>query len=336
MPQAILRLPPTLVPPSRWSSFINGTPHLVGSVHVEMTTPRTIRWLSKPALRQPTFVCAFTGWNDAADAASSAVRHLIEGWGASPLAEIDPEPYTDFATIRPHVRLADGGERHIVWPTVTLWHVTGAGGDIILSLGPEPSLQWRRFATDLRSVAEHFGSTMFLTLGALLADVAHRRPVQLIGTATDSELIERYNLRRSRYEGPTGIIGVLHDVLTDGGLPSASLWAAVPAYASQVPSPKASLALMRRTCEIIGTPAPVGAVLNLIERYEEQVNALVEEDEDLTEYVNRLEIATDSGLPLSDEVSDDQLQLEFDDEHDPNAAELVNEVEKFLREQNPE
>jgi hypothetical protein len=196
-----------------------------------------------------------------------------------------------------------------------------------LSLGPEPSLQWRRFATDLRTVAEHFGSTMFLTLGALLADVAHRRPVQLIGTATDSELIERFNLRRSRYEGPTGIIGVLHDVLTEGGLPSASLWAAVPA---------ASLALMRRTCEIIGTPAPVGAVLNLIERYEEQVNALVEDDEDLTEYVNRLEISTDSGMPLSDEVSDDQLQLEFDDEHDPSAAELVNEVEKFLREQNPE
>ena len=300
-----------------------------------MAIPASVHWLSKPALRNPTFVSAFTGWNDAADAASSAVRHLIDGWGATPLAEISPEPYTDFATIRPHVRLGESGERKIMWPTVTLWHVSGAGGDVILSLGPEPSLQWKRFAGDLLSVAEHFGSTLFLTLGALLADVAHRRPVQLIGTATDADLIERFSLRRSRYEGPTGIIGVLHDEFSRAALPSASLWAAVPAYASQVPSPKASLALMRRTCEIIGTPAPIGAVLHLIERYEEQVNTLVKEDDDLVEYVERLETATDSGMILSDEVNDDQLQLEFVSEaSDEEAAEFVDEVERFLREQN--
>jgi predicted ATP-grasp superfamily ATP-dependent carboligase len=220
---------------------------------------------------------------------------------------------------------------------VSLWYVSGAGGDIILSLGPEPSLQWKRFSRDLLAVAEHFESKMYLTLGALLADVAHRRPVQLIGTATDSELIEKYNLRRSRYEGPTGIIGVLHDEFSRAALPSASLWAAVPAYASQVPSPKASLALMRRACEMIGTPAPVGAVMHLIERYEEQVNSLVNEDEDLVEYVERLENATDSGMLLSDEVNDDQLQIDFGgDTSDKDAAELVDEVERFLREQNSE
>jgi proteasome assembly chaperone (PAC2) family protein len=302
-----------------------------------MTTPASVHWLAKPTLRNPTFVSAFTGWNDAADAASSAVRHLIDGWSATPLAEISAEPYTDFATIRPHVRLGQSGERRIVWPTVTLWYVSGAGGDIILSLGPEPSLQWRRFAGDMLAVAEHFNSKMYLTLGALLADVAHRRPVQLIGTATDVELIERFNLRRSRYEGPTGIIGVLHDEFSKAAVPSASLWAAVPAYASQVPSPKASLALMRRACEIIGTPAPVGAVMHLIERYEEQVNTLVNEDDDLVEYVERLEHATDSGVMLSDEVSDDQLQLDFGTEaSDADAAELVDEVERFLREQNSE
>lgn len=300
-----------------------------------MAIPASVHWLSKPTLRNPTFVSAFTGWNDAADAASSALRHLIDGWGATPLAEISPEPYTDFATIRPHVRLGESGERKIMWPTVTLWHVSGAGGDVILSLGPEPSLQWKRFAGDLLSVAEHFGSTLFLTLGALLADVAHRRPVQLIGTTTDADLIERFSLRHSRYEGPTGIIGVLHDEFSRAALPSASLWAAVPAYASQVPSPKASLALMRRTCEIIGTPAPIGAVLHLIERYEEQVNTLVNEDDDLVEYVERLETATDSGMILSDEVNDDQLQLEFVSEaSDEEAAEFVDEVERFLREQN--
>lgn len=316
------------------SCSLNCTLH-ADSVQSAMASPTTVNWLSKPTLRNPTFVSAFTGWNDAADAASSAVRHLIDGWGATPLAEISPEPYTDFATIRPHVRLGESGERNIVWPTVTLWHVTGAGGDIILSLGPEPSLQWKRFANDMLAVAEHFGSTLFLTLGALLADVAHRRPVQLIGTASDADLIERYNLRKSRYEGPTGIIGVLHDVFTRAALPSASLWAAVPAYASQVPSPKASLALMRRACEMIGTPAPVGAVLHLVERYEEQVNSLVNEDEDLVEYVDRLESATDSGMILSDEINDDQLQLDFTQEaSDAEAAEFVDEVERFLREQN--
>lgn len=305
------------------------------SVQSEMATPASVRWFSKPALRNPTFVSAFTGWNDAADAASSAVRHLVEGWGAVPLAEISAEPYTDFATIRPHVRLGESGERTIMWPTVTLWHVNGAGGDVILSLGPEPSLQWKRFAGDVLSIAEHFESRLFLTLGALLADVAHRRPVQLIGTATDADLIERFSLRRSRYEGPTGIIGVLQDTFSQAALPSASLWAAVPAYASQVPSPKASLALMRRACEMIGTPAPVGAVMHLIERYEEQVNNLVNDDEDLVEYVERLETATDSGMMLSDEVSEDQLQLEFtNDASDAEVTELVDEVERYLREQN--
>ena len=119
-----------------------------------MATPASVNWLSKPSLRNPTFVSAFTGWNDAADAASSAVRHLIEGWSAVPLAEINPEPYTDFATIRPQVRLGESGERKIIWPTVSLWYVSGAGGDIILSLGPEPSLQWKRFSRDLLAVAE--------------------------------------------------------------------------------------------------------------------------------------------------------------------------------------
>jgi len=302
-----------------------------------MATPASVNWLSKPTLRNPTFLSAFTGWNDAADAASSAVRHLIDGWSATPLAEINPEPYTDFATIRPHVRLGDAGERKIMWPTVTLWHVNGAGGDMILSLGPEPSLQWKRFAGDMVAIAEHFNAKMYLTLGALLADVAHRRPVQLIGTSTDTELIERFNLRKSRYEGPTGIIGVLHDVFAKAAMPSASLWAAVPAYASQVPSPKASLALMRRSCEMIGTPAPVGAVMHLIERYEEQVNSLVNEDDDLVEYVERLENATDSGMILSDEVNDDQLQLDFGNEApESDASGLVDEVERFLREQNSE
>ena len=298
-----------------------------------------VRWLSKPSLKQPVIVTAFTGWNDAADASSNAVRNLIEGWRAQPLAEIDPEQFTDFATIRPHVRLKEGGARSIVWPTVGLWHVSGAGGDIILVLGPEPSLKWRTFSEQLMGVADHFGSSMMLTLGALLADVPHSRPVQIIGTAADDDLIDRFELQRSRYEGPTGIVGVLHDSCYAAAMPSAALWAAVPAYASQVPSPKASLSLMRRACEIIGTPAPVASVMNLIERYEEQVNSLVEDDEDLAAYVERLETMYDSGMSLDDEVDDGQLQFDFatdsgDDVADePDASTLMDEVEQFLREQ---
>jgi proteasome assembly chaperone (PAC2) family protein len=301
-----------------------------------MSSLEHVRWLSKPTLTQPTIVTAFTGWNDAADAASNAVRNLIEGWGAQPLAEIDPEPFTDFATIRPHVRLKDGTTRSIVWPTVGLWHVAGAGGDLILVLGPEPSLRWRTFTDQIMGVANHFASSLIVTLGALLADVPHSRPVQIIGTTTDNDLIERFDLQHSRYEGPVGIVGVLHDACAMAAMPSVALWGAVPAYASQVPSPKASLSLMRRACEIIGTPAPVASVMTLIDRYEEQVDSLVNDDEDLAAYVERLETMTDNGMSIDDEVDDGQLQFDFAVDSGDDAADastLMDEVEQFLREQ---
>ena len=294
-----------------------------------------IRWMSQPTLHRPTIIAAFTGWNDAGDAASNSVRHLIETWNAQPLAEIDPEEFTDFATVRPHVRLSAGMTRSIVWPTVGLWNASTPGGDVILLLGPEPALRWRMFGEQVMAVATKFEASMLLTLGALLADVPHTRPVQIIGTANDSELVERFNLQRSRYEGPTGIVGVLHDACSQVNLPSAALWAAVPAYASQVPSPKASLSLMRRSCEIIGTPAPIATVMNLIERYEEQVNSLVSDDEDLVAYVERLETMSDNGISLDDEVDDDQLQFDFasDKTDESDSATLVDEVEQFLRDQ---
>ena len=145
-----------------------------------------VRWLADPELRSPTLVAAFTGWNDAGDAASTAVRTLVEHWGAPPLAEIDPEPFTDFATVRPHVRLDDGGERRIVWPTVGLWSASTPGGDVHPGARPEPALRWRLFSDQFSSVAERFEACMALSLGALLADVPHSRPVQVIGTASDA------------------------------------------------------------------------------------------------------------------------------------------------------
>ena len=295
-----------------------------------------VRWLAEPVLRRPLLIAAFTGWNDAADAASNSVRHLVEAWDARPLAEIDPEEFTDFATVRPHVRLAADRSRSIVWPTVGVWSAHTPGGDVILVLGPEPALRWRLFSEQIIGVAQRFDVSMVLTLGALLADVPHTRPVQIIGTATDQELLDRFDLQRSRYEGPTGIVGILQDAFTKTDLPSASLWAAVPAYASQLPSPKASLALVQRACEMLGSPCPVARLQAEADEYDSKVSSFVADDGDLIGYVNRLESMADAGeldsgiddpedddLTVSDGLSGEQL----------DGNNLMAELERFLRDQ---
>jgi proteasome assembly chaperone (PAC2) family protein len=294
-----------------------------------MALSNHVRWLSQPQLRRPVLIAAFSGWNDAADAASTAIRTLIDSWDAQPLAELDPEEFTDFATVRPSVALEAGVTRKIIWPTVGLWHASTPGTDVILLLGPEPSLKWRLFTEQIVSVAAHFDANMVVSLGALLADVPHNRPIQLIGTATDSSMIERFDLQRSRYEGPTGIVGVLHDACNDAGIPSASLWAAVPAYASQIPSPKAAAALIQRAGEIIGTPSPVGTLHNAIVSYEQRVDDLVEDDDDLAAYVERLDTMGDN--VFDDDDNDQQMSL-FDAQEEDGSS-LVDEVEQFLREQ---
>lgn len=308
-----------------------------------------VRWLAEPKLRRPMFIAAFTGWNDAGDAASNSVRHLVEAWHAQPLAEIDPEEFTDFATVRPHVRLTPEQKRTIVWPTVGLWSASTPGGDVILALGPEPALRWRLFTEQLVGIAQQLDVSMVLTLGALLADVPHSRPVHLIGTATESDIIERFDLQRSRYEGPTGIVGILHDACTKADLPSASLWAAVPAYASQVPSPKASLALIERACEMLGSPAPTAHLRSEADDYDTRVSSFVADDGDLTRYVNRLESMADNGQ-LDDEYLDSDADDDDDDDDtvggesiddassetdsaEVNSEELMAEVERFLRDQ---
>jgi len=279
-----------------------------------------LRWHAEPSLRDPVMVAAFTGWNDAGDAASTAVRTLIETTGAQPLAEVDPEAFTDFATVRPHIRL-DDGRRNIVWPTVGLWHASLPGTDAIFVLGPEPALRWRLFSEQLRGVVERFDCPRVLTLGALLADVPHTRPVHVIGTATDDDLIERYDLERSRYEGPTGIVGVLHAELADSDAGCASLWAAVPGYASQVPSPKAAIALMERACDIMGTPTPSSALADEATDYEARIAALVGDDDDLTDHIEQLEL-------LVDEMDD----VDTSGPIDLGESELLlDELEQFLR-----
>ena len=289
-----------------------------------------IRWLSDPTLRNPAVIAAFHGWNDAADAASTAVRTLVGAWHAEPLAEIDPEDFTDFATVRPSVRLEGGKQRVIEWPTVRLWWASTPGADVILVLGPEPSLKWRLFTEQLVAVAERYDASMVVTLGALIADVPHRRAVQVIGTASDDATIERFDLQRSRYEGPTGIIGVLNDACAQASIASLSLWAAVPAYASQISSPKAASALLARAGEIIGTPAPLGALHNDVVAYESRVDDLVDDDEDLAEYVERLDQMGDDAFGAQ---NPDQLEFDFDSDDDTGGQSIADEVEQFLRDQ---
>lgn len=302
-----------------------------------------VRWIRTPELREPVMVAAFTGWNDAGDAASNAVRHMVEHWQATPLAEIDPEEFTDFATVRPHVRLADGSRR-LMWPTVGLWSATTPGADLILVLGPEPALRWRAFTDQLLAVAERFGVRTIITLGALLADVSHRREVQVLGTVGDDSATDRHQLQRSRYEGPTGIVGVLGNAATTDGLHAVSLWAAVPAYASQVSSPVAASALVRRTADIIGTPAPVVALDAEAAAYERAVEELIAADDDLTQFVSQLETYTEDDVFGGDDDEDDDdsdesdeddgVQLSLDTGDDPGG--LIDEVERFLRDQRPE
>ena len=315
-----------------------------------------IRWHSRPTLHRPTLVAAFTGWNDAGDAASTAVRTMIESWDARPLATIDPEEFTDFASTRPHVRLTNG-TREIVWPTVSAWHASLPGGDVIFVLGPEPSLRWKTFCDELTELANEMGVRTVISLGALLADVSHNRDVNIIGTATDQDLIDRFDLRRSRYQGPTGIVGVLQNTFSAEGLPTMSFWAAVPAYASQIPSPKAAVALMDKACDAIGVPVPVDALADDVAEYEGRVDRFVEQDRDLVGYVRRLESLADAGI---DVVDDDDLDVYDEDDNDedddlddddftvegaplaslddgpdsaPLADHLIEEVEQFLRDQ---
>src|SRR5881275_2866441 len=238
-----------------------------------------VRWHDHPKLKRPVLVAAFEGWNDAADAATTAARFLRDHWAARQFAEIDPEEFYDFSATRPQVRLVDGLTREIVWPANELYAATIPGGerDVIVLLGRQ------------------LGVELFLTLGALLADVAHTRPVRVTGTAADPELVQRLGLQRSRYEGPTGIVGVLHDAFSKASVPSASLWAAVPHYVAATPSPKATLALVERAAELLGSSVPTTALEIAAASYERQVSEVVESDDDVSEYVHRLEESSDDG-----------------------------------------
>ena len=278
-----------------------------------------VRIEERPTLERPVLVAAFRGWNDGAQGASLAVGYLAQAWAADRFAEIDPEEFYDFQVARPHVALEDGVTRRIDWPENTFFHAAVPGGqrDVVLLLGVEPNLRWRTFAGEVVELARQLGVELVVTLGALLADVPHTRPAPVTGSATDPDLVEELGLAASRYEGPTGIVGVLHDACRVAGVPSASLWAAVPHYASLAASPKAALALCRRFADFLDADVDLGELERASETYERQVSEAVAENEETQAYVEGLERRRDA---LGDE-----LDL-------PSGDTLAAELTRFLRE----
>src|SRR5436190_5626644 len=266
-----------------------------------------------PELRSPVLVCAFAGWNDAASAASAALEAVAASLDSEVVARIDPEEFYDFQVNRPTIRLVEGQTRQIDWPANTLLTVSvpTAERDLVLLSGVEPNVRWRTFAEAIVGAAERLRVEMIITLGALIADVAHTRPVPITGLASDPELVEQLGLSRSSYEGPTGIVGVVHDACRRREITSASLWAAVPHYVAAVPNPKAALALLRRLEGLTGIAVEASELEDATERFTEQVERAVAANPEIEELVRNLEAPQEEGLELGGEVSADDIAREF-------------------------
>jgi proteasome assembly chaperone (PAC2) family protein len=265
-----------------------------------------------PALVDPVMIAAFEGWNDAGESATSAVDHLISVWDAQTVAAIDPEDFYDFQVNRPTVSLGTDGERHITWPTsqIAVCRPPGAGRDIVLLRGIEPNMRWREFCAQLLATADDIGVQMVVTLGALLADTPHTRPIPVTGTASDHELVEQLKLQESRYEGPTGIVGVFQDACDRLDMPAVSFWAAVPHYVSQPPCPKATVALLGQIEDLLEVTVPLGDLPEEARAWERGVDELSREDSDVAEYVRSLEESRDAAdLP---EASGEAIAREFE------------------------
>jgi len=285
-------------------------------------------WESRPdGLRAPALICAFSGWNDAGDAASAALTFMGESLGAERFARIDPEEFYDFQSTRPHIGFTDERVREITWPGIEIFaaRVPRAPRDLILVQGPEPSMRWQTFCRHIIDLAEVLGTQLVVTMGALLADVPHTQPVAITGLASDEALLAKLGgLTETTYEGPTGIVGVLHTACMAAGLPSASLWASVPHYVAAAPNPKAALALVRKVEALVAVNVDAGDLENATSEYERQVGLAVQSDPDVQAFVERLEqaAAQDSGpLGPGDLPSGDALASEF---------------QRYLRQQGPD
>jgi len=275
----------------------------------------SLAWEQRPELRRPVLVAGFEGWNDAASAASEAAGWLTRQFGATKMASMDPEEHFDFQSARPTVELVDGVTRDLTWPANEFFAVPVDARDLVVLRGVEPNLRWPSFCRDVLGVAGETGCEMVVTLGALLADVPHTRPVRVTGATTDPELMTNLHLQRSRYEGPTGIVGVLHDTARATGIASASLWAPVPHYVSTPPNPLATRALLDRLARLLGTTFELGDLDELSQAWQTRVDEVVSQDDDVRSYVGQLE-----------ERYDTEAETDI-----PSGEGLADEVEQFLR-----
>lgn len=274
-----------------------------------------------PRLRSPVLVCSFRGWNDAASAASTALAAVAASFDAELIAQIDPEEYFDFSEARPTITLSEGQTRHIEWPQNNLIAISvpTAERDLVLLDGTEPNLRWRTFSETIATAADALGVELVITMGALIAEVSHTLPVPITAFASDESLVEELDLQRSTYEGPTGIVGVLHDCCRQLGMTSASLWAAVPHYVAAVPSPKAGLALLRRLEGVTGIAVEASELEEEAASYEEQIGRAVAANPEIAELVERIEAEQAEQLEESEEL--------------PSADSIAREFQRFLRQQ---
>ena len=285
-----------------------------------------LEWL--PELERPILIAGFTGWNDAAEAASTSISALDSSWEAGRFGGFDAEEFYDFQTTRPEVKLVDGVTRQIEWPENTLsatartLEATNGRGVVLLS-GPEPNFRWRSFCEAVVELAKELNVELVVTLGALLADVPHSRPVTVSANSQDPALIENLGLSASRYEGPTGITGVLHRVCADANLPSVSFWAPVPHYLPAVPSAPATLGLLEGLSNLLDVKIDTEHLEETATDYQEQVAAAVSQDSDLASYVQMLEERYDV------RAAEGTQDL-------PSGDELAQELENFLRDQRRE
>ena len=268
-----------------------------------------------PKLRHPRVVAAFRGWNDAGGAASLAAGYLRTVTDAERFAVIDSEPFVDYQQTRPTVSMVDGDVRHVEWPVTEVF--ASQEHDLMIVIGTEPNMRWRAFSDSIVDLARRYRSELVITMGALLADTPHTRPVPVSASASDPDLMERHGLVRSTYEGPTGIVGILHDSCSRAGLTSASLWAATPHYISAAPNPQAALALLERLSDLAGTPSGSAELERAASEYQLRVASAIADDPDVAGYVEQLEQAADRDDP-------------------PTGEELAADFERYLREQNNE
>ena len=276
-----------------------------------------VRRISRPTLRTPRALMAWEGWNDACDAASGAGAFLLgQHEDAEPFAVIEPEEFYDFQVRRPHVEVDEGGTRSLSWPMTRAFALDAGNHDLVVVLGEEPNLRWKTYTRSIGALLAESDVEMIVTLGAFIGQVAHTLPVPVVGVATDPALVERYELLTSRYEGPTGIVGVMLEACREVGVPAVSLWAATPHYLAANPNPKAMLALLRQAREILDIDIDTGELEQMAADFEERVDAAMAENEEFVGYVKRLEEAGDESTPI-----------------DPDRSEfLITEIEDFLKE----